>query len=367
MIRMLPRRYAMAPADWRAAAASDTLRPVDTQHQREELLGELELAVAEPVGRRQQPARRARLDRVAAVAGHGLRELDQERLGIGVQDVVQGSARVHLAAELRGVHPQRLTADLADHMEPMRRSAEEDRQPDDALGPDGADLDRGPVAQPDEHRGHRRLREVHVVRRRVVVGEALAGQDRDPLHPRDQPAGLGLRQPLEQLVPRALGTLPASPIRPPSRAGIRRTPAVPRRTGCGRERKRPIRRGAWRRHRVRGTGSRVAEGRVAGRHRRWRWSLGLSVRWRTYRTRWLHLRTATTRGARPEPRAAAIRHLRPAIPPLATGRRGRRAPLFAARPSPPSLSHWASWYATPDCRSRAPARRSSPRSRPRTG
>jgi hypothetical protein len=145
---------------------------------------------------------------MAAVAGHRLRELHEERLRVRVQDVVQGPVGVHLAAELRGVHPQRIAADLADDLEPVRWRAKEDRQPNNALGSDRPDLDRAAVAQPDQHRGDRRLGEVHAVGRRLVVGQALARQDGDPLHLGDELAGVRLAEPLEQVVPRALGSLP---------------------------------------------------------------------------------------------------------------------------------------------------------------
>src|SRR6185312_12781892 len=115
-----------------------------TQHHRKELLGQQELVGLHPVMGHQHPAAAALLQGVEVVAGGGLRDLIEQRMGVSQHDGAHRGAARQLGAEPCGRHAQARAGHLDIDAGGRPVAAQQQRQADHALVADRADL--GPLA-----------------------------------------------------------------------------------------------------------------------------------------------------------------------------------------------------------------------------
>src|SRR5262249_24406253 len=140
-------------------------RSPDPQHVGQELVGHRELVGAYAVLREQEPAGAALLDGVEPVAGNLLRDLDEERLRVPLDQRRQRSLLPDLVPEGFGVHADDRARDLDGGvlLRVHRRRAPGDRHAQQAFVADGRDLDAGAVVHAGEN-GHNGVDgEVHLV------------------------------------------------------------------------------------------------------------------------------------------------------------------------------------------------------------
>jgi hypothetical protein len=99
-----------------------------------------------------------------------------------------------LGPQVVGAHPPGAAGHLADRVEGRRLVLEHDRQPDEALAPERANLDDPPVAVGAQDGEQRAGREVHACHRLAAAGDRLVGRDLDRLEQRVEARALSGRE-----------------------------------------------------------------------------------------------------------------------------------------------------------------------------
>jgi hypothetical protein len=110
---------------------------------------------------------------VQAVAGGGLRHLDQQRLGIAEQQLVQGSPPFRFGPQGVGPHPQGFAGDLGKGLARLPAAAQEGGEARHALVAHHAHLGRRAVVHEGDQRDDATAGEIDVGGRLVGVAEDL--------------------------------------------------------------------------------------------------------------------------------------------------------------------------------------------------
>ena len=161
-----------------AGGLRDALAP-QSEHMRQELVGQVEFVRLDPVARHQQPSRQPCFRFVKAVAGGRLRNLRHQRVGVPEQRVPQRPVAVELDAEGRRGHAQRIATPLHDGANPGDADAEDERHSRHALVAHHSDLEGPALVDGREQRNQAVEGEVDVPDRLPRLVEHLTELQRD--------------------------------------------------------------------------------------------------------------------------------------------------------------------------------------------